>query len=119
SVKKFHVWPRLAALAVSIGFLWLVVRQLDLPALGRSLLHLRIAWLLWGILVFGVVLMLAAWRWHFMLRLTGCTVHPQATLRATIIGHFFNTLLFGVTGGDIAKSVLYSRWYGHLMTEVL
>jgi hypothetical protein len=69
--------------------------------------------------MFGLAVVFATARWDLMLRLGHCAVHPVATLRAVLIGHFFNTLLFGPAGGDVAKSMLYSRWYGHAATEVM
>src|SRR2546422_9546575 len=102
---------RLAGVAVSGLALWLVFRQVDLPALGRVLMNLRPGWFLLALLVYGLLLLLGAWRWHLVLRLTGGTVHAGATVRAALIGHFFNAILVGPAGGDVAKSVLSARWY--------
>jgi rSAM/selenodomain-associated transferase 2 len=51
--------------------------------------------------------------------MTGGVVHPGATARLTLIGHFFYTILFGAIGGDTAKSALYARWYRVPFPEVL
>lgn len=54
-----------------------------------------------------------------MLRLTGNAVHFGATFTMSLIGHFFYTLLFGVAGGDLAKSALYASWYQLPLPEIL
>jgi rSAM/selenodomain-associated transferase 2 len=61
----------------------------------------------------------AAARWHIVLRLSRCNVHGGATIRTVLIGHLFNTILFGPTGGDIAKAAWYARWYGFPVPSIL
>ena len=117
--KKFGQWIRLACVVVSCIALWLVFRRVSIGALATPLLRLKFGWFLAAILLLVTALVLAAVRWHLMLRLTGLAVHAGATNRTVLIGHFFNTLLFGPTGGDLAKSALYSRWYRRPFADTL
>jgi hypothetical protein len=61
----------------------------------------------------------AAWRWHLALRLSEGAVNFAASLRLSLIGHFFYTILFGAAGGDTAKSLLYSRRYERPLPQIL
>ncbi len=110
---------RLAALACSLIALALVLHRLDLQALWQTLIHVRVRWFVAANLLFGLVSVLAARRWHLMLRLNDSLVHSGATLRLELQGHFFNTLLFGPAGGDFAKTYFYSRWFGYAPAEIL
>ncbi|MEW6303904.1 MAG: TIGR04283 family arsenosugar biosynthesis glycosyltransferase [Verrucomicrobiota bacterium] len=117
--RKKYAWGRILGVLVSVAFLWVVFRKIEVTELAATFRKLEAGWYLLALAVFGLATVCATLRWHLMLRLVGCVVHPGATLRAVLIGNFFNTLLFGPTGGDIAKSALYSRWYREPMTEVL
>src|SRR6266498_3924831 len=99
--KKFGLWIRLACVLVSCFAFWLVFRRLSIDSLAPPLLRLKLRWFLAAVLLFVTALGLAAVRWHLLLRLTGLAVHAGATSRTVLIGHFFNTLLFGPTGGDL------------------
>jgi rSAM/selenodomain-associated transferase 2 len=117
--QRLHWLSRVLCLVVSLVGLWLVFRRIDLGALGAALLRLRVGWFIFGLLLYGLALTVAAFRWHLALCITGQVIHCGATARLAFIGHFFNTLLFGPTGGDIAKSALYARWHGVRMSQVL
>lgn len=96
-----------------------VLRRLD-PVRLWAVLRTADGWgLLAACAVFGTGLTFASWRWHLMLRYGGHVIHPGATLRASVIGHCFHTLLFGAAGGDVVKSGIYARWYGLKMSEVV
>src|SRR5262245_14157818 len=98
--QRIRLGTRLVALAFSVTTLTIVLYRLDLRSLWETLRHVRIGWFVAANLLFGIVSLLAARRWHLMLRLNNSLVHSGATLRLELQGHFFNTLLFGVAGGD-------------------
>jgi uncharacterized membrane protein YbhN (UPF0104 family) len=76
-------------------------------------------WFIGAVALYGALFLPAARRWHIVLRLTGQAVHPGAATRLSLIGHFFYTVLFGVFGGDSAKSAIYARWYRFSLAEIL
>src|SRR5262249_11575709 len=117
--QRIRRGSRLAALAFSIIALSTVLHRLDLPSLWLTLRHARIPWFIAANLLFGFASLVAARRWHLMLRLNDSLVHSGATLRLELQGHFFNTLLFGVAGGDFVKAFFYSRWFGYKAAEIL
>ncbi|MBI3849495.1 MAG: TIGR04283 family arsenosugar biosynthesis glycosyltransferase [Verrucomicrobia bacterium] len=110
-MTKSRAWIRLGCIAVSAVALFVVFRGVDVGALAATFRNLHIGWFVAAIVLYGLIFLPGAWRWHLMLRLTGSTVHLAATARVALIGHFFYTLLFGAVGGDVAKSALYARWY--------
>lgn len=99
--------------------LYLVFRRLNLQLLGETFRAMHWGWFLGALALYGALFIPASVRWHMVLRLTGQSVHPGATARLTLIGHFFYTVLLGVFGGDSAKSVVYARWYRFPVAEVL
>src|SRR5688572_17015876 len=46
-------------------------------------------------------------------------MHPGASCRLFLIGHFFFVALFGAAGGDAAKSAVYARWYNFDLAKVI
>ena len=116
---NLQIWLRLGTVLVSIALLVLVLRRLDPVRLWAVLRTADGVGLAAACAVFGAGLMFASWRWHLMLRYGGHVIHPGATLRASVIGHCFHTLLFGAAGGDVVKSGIYARWYQLKMSEVV
>ncbi len=119
SRKKLLTWLRLGCVVLAVAALLFVFSRINLVELAHALRSARPGWLLAAVAVYGLVFLPGAWRWHLMLRLSGCAVHPGATARMTLIGHFFYTVFFGVTGGDFAKSALYARWYQLPLPQIL
>jgi rSAM/selenodomain-associated transferase 2 len=116
-------WARLARqvgpLAVSLLALGLILRRIDLFSLGPVLARAKLGWIIVAGISFGVAFLFAAARWHLVLRLNGCQVHATATGKTVLVGHLFNTILFGPAGGDIAKSALYCGWFGFATPTIL
>ena len=96
---------------VSAAALFLLFQRLKFNALLETLRTMRPGWFAAAILANGLAFVPATWRWHLVLRLTGNAVHPSATARLSLIGHFFYLILFGAAGGDTAKAALYARWF--------
>src|SRR5262249_8210427 len=117
--QRIRRGSRFAALAFSLIALMIVFHRIDLHSLWNTLCHVRLRWFVAAHLLFGVVSLLAARRWHLMLGLNNSVVHSGATLRLELQGHFFNTLLFGPAGGDFAKTFFYSRWFGYRAPDIL
>lgn len=117
--KKLQPWLRAGSAAVAAAALFYVFSRINLVELAHALRSARPGWLLAAVAVYGLVFPPAAWRWHLMLRLSGCAINAGATARMTLIGHLFYTVLFGVAGGDFAKSALYARWYQFPVPQVL
>lgn len=117
--KQPLIWARLLILGVTGLALYLVFRRLNLDALAKTFRAMQWGWFLGALGLYGALFIPAAWRWHIVLRLTGQSVHAGATGRLALIGHFFYTALFGVVGGDSARSVVYATWYRLPLAEIL
>lgn len=117
--KHSWLWGRLVILCITVVALYLVFRSLSLHALAQTFQRMHWGWFLAAIVLYGTIFIPAAFRWHLVLRLTGQSIHPAATARLTLIGHFFYTVFLGVFGGDTAKSAVYARWYGLPLTNIL
>jgi rSAM/selenodomain-associated transferase 2 len=116
---KWQTWSRLACIGISFVALAWIFRRIELVSLVHVLARVKVFWLAAAWAIFGIGFLLAAARWHVVLRLSGCQVHGAATVRTVLIGHLFNTILFGPTGGDIAKAALYARWYSFASSIIL
>jgi len=55
-------------------------------------------------LPFGIVLLLAAWRWRILLAAQGIHYRFRDVHSLILIGHFFNQVMLGSTGGDVVKA---------------
>ena len=117
--KKSVVWGRLICAAVTVAALCVVFHRLKLGDLVHTVRTMRWGCFLAALALFGLLFLPAAERWHLVLRLLDRAVNLAATARVSLIGHFFYTVLFGVVGGDTAKSALYARWYRLPLPEVL
>lgn len=117
--KHSWLWVRLLILCVTGVAMYLVFRRLSPQTLAQTFQRMHWGWFLGAIGLYGAIFIPAAFRWHLVLRLTGEAVHPAATARLTLIGHFFYTVLLGVFGGDTAKSAVYARRYELPLTNVL
>ena len=95
--------------AVTVLALYFVFRRIPAATLLATIRGMNVGWFLAAVLLYGIMFLPAAWRWHLALRLNHCIVTPSATVRFTIIGHFFYLLLFGAAGGDAAKATVYGR----------
>ena len=110
---------RIACVVGSLVALIVVFTQVDARELLRALRQARLPWIAAASLAFGLGFAAAAARWHLVLRLSGCAVHPVATLRSVLAGHLFNTILLGPAGGDLVKGTLYARWFGFATSSIL
>lgn len=118
--RKWRWTARIIAIGGSAIALWLVLRRLDLVALGATFRTMRLRWYLAAHVAFALGLLGSAIRWHLMLRLNRkAVVHGAASVRMVFISQFFNTFFGGPSGGDIPKTALYSRWFGVPAADVL
>ena len=117
--KKPLMWVRIACVAVTLSAVWLVLHRLNFNALALAFKTMRRGWFFAAFCLYGLLFLPAAWRWHLVLRMTGTAVHPAATARVSLIGHFFYTMLFGGVAGDTAKAASYARWYNFPLPDIL
>lgn len=98
-------------IAVTLVALVFVFRRIPLANLVSTFRGMRVGWYVAGVVLYGVMFLPAAWRWHLALRINDVFVNWPATGRFTIIGHFAYLILFGGAGGDAAKAAVYAQRY--------
>lgn len=76
-------------------------------------------WLLAGNLVFGVCILMCAWRWQILLRSQDLRLPFRRSLTLFFIGQFFNSFLLGATGGDVVKAYYAARETHHRKAEAV
>lgn len=88
----------------TVGILTLLFRD---PAKDRqmweALAHANLSWIGLALILFGAVEACAVARWQILLRVQGVTVSWLRLSALLMIGLFFNPLMPGGTGGDVAK----------------
>jgi uncharacterized membrane protein YbhN (UPF0104 family) len=110
---------KLLCIAVTVLALFFVFRRIPAATLLDTLRGMKVGWFIGAIVVYGILFLPAAWRWHLALRITDSIVDVAATIRFTIIGHFFYLVLFGGAGGDAAKAAVYARRYALPLPKTL
>ena len=111
-------WKWLCVL-VTVVALYFVFRRIPAATLLETFRGMRVGWFIAAVLLYGIMFVPAAWRWHLALRMSHCEVNNSATGRFTIIGHFFYLMLFGGAGGDAAKATVYGRRHGLPVSKAL
>jgi len=112
-------WPRLAGVAVTIVLFWLIFQKVDARILWGTLCAAHVPYILTALMLYGMALVLGGIRWHLSLTATGSAVHSGASIRLLFIGHFYFVALFGAAGGDVAKSLLYARYFRRDLPQVI
>jgi len=102
---------KLLCVAVTIVALYLVFRRIHIATLLHILGSMHVGWFIGAMILYGIMFLPAAFRWHLALHVNDAVISPPATLAFSIIGHFFYLLLFGGAGGDAAKATVYGRRY--------
>jgi uncharacterized protein (TIRG00374 family) len=106
-VKRWQFW---LGLAISLFFLYLALRGLQLQELGAAFVAANYWWLLPGMAVYFVAVWARAWRWHYLLR----PVKPIPThtlFPITCIGYFGNNV-YPARAGEVLRAVVLKRREG-------
>lgn len=119
NIKTALVW--LLKLLGIVLAVWLVRRTLaNADAdLGSALAG---AWklpLVLAVLGYGVVNLVAAWRWGLLLRVQGIHIPLFDMFRLTLIGVFFSNIIPGSVSGDLVKIAYLMRYAGNKKAEAV
>jgi uncharacterized protein (TIRG00374 family) len=103
-MKKWQFW--LGAL-ISVLFIWLALRGLQLNEFWRAVQTANYWWLLPGIAVYFVAVWARAWRWHYLLgpvkKIPTKTMFP-----ITAIGYMGNNI-YPARAGEVLRAVILKR----------
>jgi len=98
---------------------WSLVWRVGPAELARTIFHVQPGWLAASVALWGVTILLNAWRWLLVLRSQGLDPGVRRTLEISLVAHFFNSFLLGSTGGDLLKAYYAARVTHHLKTEAV
>jgi uncharacterized membrane protein YbhN (UPF0104 family) len=105
-----HPWVSVAIkAAVTLSLLAWLLHRIDLAPLLTRLGGLDTRFAITAIALMMVQLLLTGWRWSAIARLIGAPITPEATVRLTLIGQFFNQTLPSAIGGDAVRAWLAQR----------
>src|SRR5262245_35552213 len=104
--KRWFSWPRLFGLAATLLLLVFLLRKVDAAACVDSMRRMHWGWFLLAGASYAFAITVSGLRWHIALRCTNALVHAGTSIRSAWTGHFFFVALFGVVGGDLAKSAV-------------
>lgn len=91
-------------IAVTVAILYVLFRDPHKRAqMAETLRNADAAWLFLGFAMYGVVELVAGWRWQILLRVQGIELGWVRLFFLLLIGVFFNFLIPGGTGGDVVK----------------
>lgn len=96
-------------LFVTVAALAIVLREVDLAAIGRSLLRADWGWVAAGFVLFNVSLVVRAFRWGLLLHGAGATTGFGRLVELYFVGNFFNIALPSGFGGDVVRVVEATR----------
>ena len=101
-------WQILAGIAVSVFFLWIVVRRLDLPHVWEYLRSANYWWIVPGVVVYFGAVWARTWRWHYLLRSVRA-IPLRELFPIVCIGYFGNNVYPARAGEVIRAFVLRNR----------
>lgn len=92
-----------AKLVVSLGLLWLLFSRTDLNSIWLHVRHASLWWLVVALLLYGVSVLVATWRWGLLCEAQEIPVRNRVLLGSYLVAFFFNNFLPSNIGGDVIR----------------
>ena len=103
-MKRWQFW---VGVLISVFFITLALKGLQLEDVWQSLKNARYGWLIPGVVVYFVGVWVRAWRWHYLLRplksISTRTMFPIVT-----IGYMGNNI-YPARAGEVLRAVILKR----------
>jgi uncharacterized protein (TIRG00374 family) len=103
-LKRWHFW---LGVTVSLVFLWLALRGLDLERFWQALEGAQYLWLVPGVLVYFGAVWARTWRWHYMLR--ALKMVPLRRLFPVVTMSYMGNNLFPARAGEALRAYVLKR----------
>jgi glycosyltransferase 2 family protein len=103
-------WKILLGILISIFFIWIALRGLELREVGEYLRTADYRWLIPGVLVYFLAVWARTWRWHYLLR----PIKPVPLVRLfpiVCIGYFGNNV-YPARAGEVIRALVLRRTEG-------
>ncbi len=104
SLRRWQFW---LGLAISVAFLYPVLRGLHLDQVWAYLQRATYVWIVPGVLVYFVGVWLRTWRWHYMLRPIK-HVSLRVLFPVVCIGYFGNNV-YPARAGEVLRAYVLKR----------
>jgi uncharacterized membrane protein YbhN (UPF0104 family) len=102
----------LLKLAVSVTLLAVLLRRADLGTLANNLRSAEPGWMAVALLLYGLMLVVSAWRWQQLLDAQRVRVGFGKLFESFLVATFFNNFLPSNVGGDVVRVVDTSKAAG-------
>ena len=105
-MKRWYFW---AGIAVSILFLYLALRSLQLPQVWDTIRSANLMWLVPAVLVYFADVFFRTWRWQVLLLPAG-SFKFQEVFPVVAIGYMGNNI-YPARAGELLRAILLKRRY--------
>jgi glycosyltransferase 2 family protein len=109
-MKVLKSWKFWTGVAISVFFLYIALRGLQLAELMQAMKRANYWWLLPGIAVYFVAVWARAWRWHYLLGPIK-KISTKDLFPITVIGYLGNNI-FPARAGELLRSVVLKKDQG-------
>jgi uncharacterized protein (TIRG00374 family) len=106
-MKRWQFW---LGIAISIFFLWLVLRDLDFSQFWEQVKAANYWWLLPGVGVYFVAVWARAWRWHYLVRPLKAV--PTRTMFPIVAIGYMGNNVYPARAGEVLRAVVLKRKEG-------
>jgi uncharacterized protein (TIRG00374 family) len=111
----------LLRLGIGLGIIFYLLFKINLKnmlgILHQGLFHWP--WLVMGLLIFLICCWIGIARWKIILDVQGLRMAWSRVFCVFFIGQFFNSFMFGSTGGDLARGYYAAKETHHKKTEAV
>jgi len=106
-MKKWQFW---LGVLISLVFIWLSLRGLQLEDFWRTVQKAKYIWLIPGIGVYFIGVWIRAWRWHYLLGPIK-KIPTKSMFPITTIGYMGNNI-YPARAGEVLRAVILKRKEG-------
>ena len=106
-MKRWQFW---IGVIISVVFLYLVLRKLELVDFWQALKTANYWWIVPGVLVYFVGVWARAWRWHYLLRPVK-SVSTSTMFPIVAIGYMGNNI-YPARAGEVLRAIVLKRRQG-------
>ncbi len=113
----FRLFWRLSVLLLALWLIRITLRGSDADILS----DIRYGdWRLLGLatLIYGLVQLLAVWRWQLLMEVQGMHLALLSAFRLTMVGNFFSMFIPGSVSGDVLKIAYTAGYFPGRKTEI-
>ncbi len=107
TMKRWQFW---LGVAISLGFMYLVVRNLNLSSFWETIKTADYFWIIPGVAIYFLAVWARAWRWHYLLRPVK-SISTQKMFPIVCIGYMGNNI-YPARAGEVLRAVILKRHEG-------